>query len=378
MARIGLYLVSIERLSYLLAKTLALSGSQVLVYSEFSLQTVLEGTESPGVPERRYFSWLYSDGDFQMLPLEETEMPPVDLLIYEMGRLAPAKPARLSAWMARASCVAAFHTHGFDGSSYQNHRADLARMVRYGRFLPRTRRFLLRGGRNFLRLPLLLACGAPMGYFVNPDFLRDIELRQSLFETDWPTDEKRPLRLLFAGNPEPAVRRKIVEELTQHLAAQPGWPICRSLPECEEHNRQNTGKPAVLWMVRGSADDLNWQSRGDSIPPRRWAAVLTSADFSVCPPGYEAKTHRVIESLLCGSIPVLDCPDEYDIGLEHGVNCLVAGKNTWKEIMSQALNFSHEQIVTMRKNVRLCKERFLSPNVAGRHLTQKCGLKAEP
>jgi hypothetical protein len=377
MARIGLYLVSIERQSYLLAKTLALSGHQVVVYSEISLQTVLGGTESPGVPERRYFSWLYSDGDFRMLPVEETDLPPVELLIYEMGHLPPGQPARLSAWMAKASCVTAFHTHGFDGSPYQNHRADLARLVKYRRFLPCTRRFLLRGGRIFLRLPLLLGSGAPMGYFVNPDFLQDTGLRQSLFETDWLTDEQRPLRLLFAGNPEPPVRRRIIEDLTQYLSGQPDWSVCGSLPEYEAWRKQNAdGKQAILWMVRGNPNDPNWEGRADSINPRHWAGVLKSADFSICPPGYELKTHRVIESLLCGSIPILDCPEEYDVGLEHGVNCLVAGKNTWKSMASQALNFPKGQVVNMRRNVLTCKQRFLALDAAGHHLAKKCGLKA--
>ncbi|HEX3624674.1 MAG TPA: hypothetical protein VH280_04520 [Verrucomicrobiae bacterium] len=375
MSRIGLYLVSIERQSYLIAKILALSGYQVVIYSEYSLPDVLGGTESPGIPERQYFSWLYSDSDIQMLPLEETNFPAVDLLIYEMWHRPPAHPGRLSDWMARASNVTAFHTHEFNVNFYHNYRADFARLVKYRRFLTRTRRFLLRGGRTNFRLPLMLAPGALMGYFVNPDFLRDTELRHSLYAPDWTADGKRPLGLLFAGNPEPPVRRKIVEELTDHLSGQQQRPMLRSLDECGRYQASSgNGKPAILWMVRGNPNDVNWEGRADSIHPQRWAGVLKSADFSVCPPGYELKTHRVIESLLCGSIPILDCPDEYDIGLEDGVNCLVAGKNTWKETVSEALNFSKEQIVAMRKNVWLCKERFLALNAAGRHLAQKCGL----
>lgn len=378
MARIGFYLVSIERQSYLMAKMLALSGHQVVVYSEFSLQTVLEGTESPGFSERHYFSWLYSDGDIQMLPQEEVEMPPVDLLIYEMGHVRPTQPERLARWISRAAQVAAFHTHEFNVDFYQNHRADLARLVRYRRFLPRTRRLLLRGGKTPFRLPLMLAPGALMGYFVNPDFLRDAELRQSLFATDWPRDEKRPVRLFFAGNPEPPARRKIVEEITQHWSGESDWPVLRSLGEREHFLASNrNGKQAILWMVRGDPKDANWEGRADSIHPRHWAGVLKSVDFCVCPPGYELKTHRVIESLLCGSIPILDCPEEYDVDLEHGVNCLVARKNTWKETVSGALNYSQEQILAMRKNVRECKERYLSVNAAGRRLAQKCGLETE-
>jgi len=378
MARIGLYLVSIERQSYLLAKTLALGGDQVFVHSELPLPTVLAGTESPGVPERRYFSWLYSDDDFRMLPSEETELPAVDLLIYEMGHLRPAQPERLSAWISKARRVAAFHTHGHDAGFYHNHRADAARLVKYGRFLPRTRRFLLRGGKTNYRLPLMWAPGAPMGYFVNPDFLRDAELRRAMFSREWPTETERPARLLFSGNPEPPVRREIVQTLTGFLSRQSNWPMLRSSKAWEqfcEARRQD--EQALLWMVRGEPDDPHWEARSDSIPPQRWPAVLQSADFSICPPGYEPKTHRVIESLLRGSIPILDCPDEYDLDLQHEVNCLVVPKKNWVEVVSQALSLPSDRVAAMREAVRKCKERLLDLGRAGPRLAHKCGLNGD-
>ncbi len=376
MARIGLHLISIERQSYLLAKMFALAGNQVLVHSEVPLPAVLGSDAPPGFSERRYFSWLYSDEDVQMLKPDGGDLPAVDLLIYEMGHPWPAQPERLSAWIDRASHVAAFHTHGFDEDFYHNHRADLARMVKYGRFLPRTRHFLLRGGRTSLRLPLIFARGALMGYFINPDFLRDPELRQSMFDVDWFPGEKRPIRIIFAGNPEPPGRRKIVEELTKWLSQQSTWPMIRSLDEWEQClESSGSGKLANLWMVRGDPNDRNWEARGDSIPPKRWANVLKSTDFSICPPGYEAKTHRVIESLLCGSIPILDCPEEYDIGLKHEFNCLVVTKNDWIGVVSKALNYSPERIAAMREGVLQCRGRYLTLEKAGNCLARKCGLK---
>jgi hypothetical protein len=375
MARIGLYLVSIERQSYLLAKMLALAGSRVFVYSEVSLQTVLAGTESPSIPERRYFSWLFSDKDIVTLGVDE-EAPRVDLLIYEMGHPWPAQPERLSAWICRASYVAAFHNHEQISGWYQNQRADFARLIKYGRFLRRTRRFLLRGGRAHFRLPLVLARGARLGYFVNPEFLRDSKLREAMFAADWSPQGKRPVRLLFAGNPEPLCRRKIVERLTEWLTHQPGWPVISSLGEWKQGQEAFAdAKQAILWMVRGDPNDLNWESRADSVAPERWPAVLSLADFSLCPPGYEPKTHRVIESLLRGSIPILDCPELYDLGLGDEANCIVVRNNDWVGAVAKALSFTSEKVVSMREAVRKCRDQFLTLDRAGQHLAGKCGLE---
>jgi hypothetical protein len=192
-----------------------------------------------------------------------------------------------------------------------------------------------------------------------------------MFAGDWSVEKRRPFQLLFSGNPEPQGRRTIIAAVEEMLLASPTVHLVRDFKAVDNalNHQQN-----VLWMVRADPNDPQWAIRNDVIPPTEWPALLGSADFSLCPPGYEQKTHRVIESLLWGSIPILDCPVEYDLGLEDGVNCLVVKRGKWVKQVERALKMKWNDVQIMRQSIETLRAKYLSQGRFGRHWMRKCGL----
>ena len=89
--------------------------------------------------------------------------------------------------------------------------------------------------------------------------------------------------------------------------------------------------------------------------------------FTLCPPGYSLITHRLVESLLRGSIPILNENelDIYNLGLEDGVNCISASPENWQETIKRCFNMSEDEIVAIRKNIqKLVTEQLVYPQSA--------------
>jgi hypothetical protein len=82
----------------------------------------------------------------------------------------------------------------------------------------------------------------------------------------------------------------------------------------------------------------------------------------------------VIESLLQGAIPILDCPDEYDIGLKHGIHCLVVRDGDWGGAMRQAILCEMTKIVEMRRAIRELVQRHLNEQAMAERWLNKIGL----
>jgi hypothetical protein len=348
--RIGLYFSSITQHSYLIAKTIALGGCDVWVRMELPLPEILNSGSGPSSPVREYCSWLYSDEQIRVLS-ETSCTPAVDALLYELGSRSPRFPRQLWDWMRKARRVVAWNTNFYESSAWMNIRGELSRIVRFWRFLVRTRAVVMTGGPTHCRLTAPLGRASRQGLFVHPRFLREPGLRAEMFAFGWPPDAIRPIRLFFSGNPQPELRRRLIGEIGAFIESRPEIRVLHRYQESLLPDVPSSAEKAVLWMIRADEHDHQWWLREDVVPPPKWPEVLRLSDFSLCPPGYERKTHRVIESLLQGAIPILDCPEEYDIGLRDGHNCIVVRSGRWIEALQRVLQMREGDILGFRRAV---------------------------
>ncbi len=371
----GFYSIGVDRLSYLICKTLVLSGFKVSIKSELNLNGLLTQPESPGVAEIKYYSWLFSDLDIEVVG-DRHSFPVVDILFYDIRHTPPQCPDHLRQWINHSKQIAAWSTCLQEYGWFRNLHSDIAGIAKYKLLLTYPSRIIVRGGSTRSRPMLGLAKASKIGYFVNPYFLKDVDLRYKMFTQNWRPEFSRFLRLLFAGNLMPLQRKRIIETVGQYLRQASQVQVLTNLQDfLKRQNTQNSNQASILWMERSGDVDLSGQINTDTIPPSQWADILSQADFSFCPPGYERKTHRVIESLLQGAIPILDCPEEYDIELQDGVNCLVVRHNDWIGAVQRALAMSIEDVTSLRFGVEACRNRYLTLESAGRHLAEKLGWK---
>jgi len=352
-----LYFIWVNRNNYLIAKTLAMGGCQVWVRSEIPLENLVHLTGAQLSAEHEYSSWLFSDEHIRIVS-DASPAPEVDVLLYEIGHLRPKFAAELCEWMSKSARAVAWNTNEHERVWWRNLRAELAALVRFFRFLPRTRTMIMQSGRLFFRPTALFSHARRQGYFVHPKFLREPDLRNEMFNVRWDPNKPRTVRLVFSGNPEPEFRRRLVEQLRCFVEAQPGVQIINHYENLATPLARE-GDKRVLWMVRANPHDPRWYLRNDIVPPLKWPGILRLCDFVFCPPGYERKTHRVIESLLQGVIPILDCPQEYDLGLQDNVNCLVVRRGRWQEAMQRALQFRLPDLVRLRKVIKTLAEDHL-------------------
>jgi hypothetical protein len=98
-----------------------------------------------------------------------------------------------------------------------------------------------------------------------------------------------------------------------------------------------------------------------ALPPTEFVRILTDSDFTLAPLGYSLVTHRPIEALLRGSIPVLHaCElDLYDLGLADGVNCIAVRRDAWPAAIERIMAMSDAEVLRMRENARDMLDRQL-------------------
>jgi len=370
--RIGLYFVSANRNSYLIAKTLCQADCEVFVRAEMVAGELLGDPAAPNIAERKYCSWLYSEPGIRTIA-DDTAFPEVDALLFEISSLRPRFPQALSAWQSKAGQVVAWNTNDHESSIWGNLRGELACLKHYWKFLPRMDKVIMSSGRLTLRPTAMVFPTLRQGYFVHPNFFREPPLFQEMFGADCDGRNSRPLRLVFSGNPEPESRRRLINRVFQTIRGIPRTRVLRHYEELAPESSAGSER-RVLWMVREDSHDPKWYLRTDVVPPAKWPGVLRQCDFVFCPPGYEKKTHRVVESLLQGVIPILDCPEEYEIGLEDGKNCLRVAADRWDPAVERALQMSPADVLQMRAAVMETRNSRLLPAAAGRNWLGKLGL----
>jgi hypothetical protein len=106
---------------------------------------------------------------------------------------------------------------------------------------------------------------------------------------------------------------------------------------------------------------------------------LTESDFTLAPPGYSLVTHRPVEALLRGSIPVLNADelDLYDLGLRDGVHCIAVPTGGWPDAMRRMLAMDEAEIQFMRGAIRSLVEEKVTYAALARDIARRLGAGEE-
>lgn len=226
-----------------------------------------------------------------------------------------------------------------------------------GRWFGKVQRIAYKDGYYNVDLLGLLRSRRVVGFDPHSKFLQDATLFQAIHATDWDSDVRRLLRANFLGSRDPEIRRQILESVE-------GWFV----PVAAERGEGHRNKRSV-WHVYSDAQPA-------ALSPQEFLRVLSDSDFTLAPPGYSLVTHRPLEAMLRGSIPVLNASelDLYDLGLTDGVNCIAVRPGRWPAAMERITAMSEAEVVRMRGNIRsMLADRVSYPALA-RAMGRRLGL----
>jgi hypothetical protein len=89
-------------------------------------------------------------------------------------------------------------------------------------------------------------------------------------------------------------------------------------------------------------------------PLNEYLDTLCHSFFTLCLPGHTAITHRALEAIHCGSIPVLcrESLPSYVLPLEHGRNCWLVRDNNWESAIEDLISLDREKVFEMQSAVK--------------------------
>jgi hypothetical protein len=118
-------------------------------------------------------------------------------------------------------------------------------------------------------------------------------------------------------------------------------------------------KNQAVWVEYGGPESSGTNALDQNV----YLDVLTDMDFCISPPGWGWYTHRTVEALVRGSIPILAEPDVYNLDLRDGENCIVVRNGDWRGGTRRALDMRESEVVRMRTCVLALRENSLLPDI---------------
>lgn len=179
--------------------------------------------------------------------------------------------------------------------------------------------------------------------YIHPQLLTGELLRQVF--SDFSMTKDRQYSIGFIGNRNPPERERV-------------------LAECRRAIDQTDAR--ALWIEYG--DDEHHKA----FSPQEYIEALGRMAFCLCPAGWGGNwTHRVVESLCRGAIPILPDPHLYGLGLQDSETCLTVRGDDWNAVISRALRLPDSKIRAMRTNVLALRDDILAPSAASRRFCKQ-------
>lgn len=200
---------------------------------------------------------------------------------------------------------------------------------------------------------------------VHPQFFDNEDWGQRLFGPVEKSNKERTFKFAFIGTKDPLKRAILLRQIGKKFKNMENVVITASFPP----GSVNRNKTNVLW--------IEYDSRGPKrgLNPAIYAEALNHTDFCICPVGWGGNwTHRVPESLLRGTIPVLEDEKRYNIGLKDMENCIVVKNSDWPAALEKAGKLDFNVIHGMRSNISRLREECILPQAAALRLRKSMGL----
>jgi hypothetical protein len=284
--------------------------------------------------------------------LVESASPPKesDLLIFSLirhGRI----PNELAAWRAQAKAVAFL----LSDSRYDDHRDRLRELVRsWPHYLGASVAIYRHSpGARWRNFPFYRQKPAYFTPYLHPLYFVPSELSHAFSEVT--STEQRHFRMGFLGNSQPPRR---AEQLAQCRRAMHEAGITVAGPELESSD----SKKQAVWVEYGGS---GW-SGPHGVHPTAYLRILTDMDFCISPPGWGWYTHRTVEAIVRGSVPILAEPDVYNLDLRDGENCIVVNNGDWLAATRRALAVPQSEVVRLRSSVLALREKYLTPDAVAK------------
>lgn len=226
----------------------------------------------------------------------------------------------------------------------------------FGKWIKRIDRIVYKDGCHSFDLYALIKSRRVLGFNVHSAFMDEEEKFEYIQKQDWEIEAIRPYGINFMGSQDPARRMCILDSIRPLFA---------------KSDNSNSFKQNI------------WHEFSDEKPnaltPLEFVDILTNSDFTLCPTGYSLITHRLIETLLRGSIPILSANELniYDLDLTDGVNCIAALSDNWQTTIERCFSMEEKNIIKMRKNIHaLVHNRILYP-ASSKEMRQRLAILEE-
>lgn len=207
------------------------------------------------------------------------------------------------------------------------------------------------------RFPFLLQKPVHVGAYIHPQLFFNDAWRKVVFGSVFGETPRR-YAIGFIGCRNPAERARQLEGCARAIREK-GIAIVDP-----ETWKGGEGRPAA-WFDYG---DEPGQRRG--LEPMDYITLLTEMDFCISPSGYLGWTHRTVEAVIRGAIPIIADPDFYNLDFKDGENAIIVKGNDWHDAVRRALALSADDVGAMRRRVLELREQLLPDVVAREFVSQ--------
>ena len=349
------YLVYVpDSLTYTIAKALSQGGHEVTVIAAGAQR---EG-RSPDAIQRRL---AQTDRIRFVEPRDDNVPTKIERLIVQVFPRPTESIVDVGRMATRARRISLITAGDRSRSWRAANELQWCEAKRLARYAGRIDRVLYKDGWYPRDLLGLVKPRDVVGFDVHSQFLHDPALYAAMHARDWDPQSRRPYRVNFLGSQDPASRKVVLDAVR---------PLFQS----------SAGGAAAL----ANGQSMFWHEYSDADPsgvaPGEFVRLLTDSDFTLCPRGYSLVTHRPIEALLRGSIPVLanDELDLYGIDLVDGENCIGVSDGRWADTVRRLAELEELEIVRMRLNAHAMFDRFLAYEALARRLRSRVGVVDGP
>ncbi len=340
-----------DSLTYTVAKALSVGGHDVSVWV---VNPQLEHGLSAGID-----TCLRETPRVRVIARDDTALPPlIDRLIVQVFPRPRDTLQDIDALAQRAARITLISA-GDRGRSWRDAiKLQWLEARRLGFRANRVDRVLYKDGFYPSDLFGLFKSRLAVGFDAHSQFIHNEELFHAMHARNWDPHTRRPILANFLGSQDPEVRKRILDSMRPLFQPASGSP------------------PSFA-----SNKSMRWHEYSDAaaigLDPREFVNVLSDSDFTLCPRGYSLVTHRPIEAMLRGSIPVLaaDELDLYGIELEDGENCLGVQGGRWREVVEKFARIGEPEIVRMRSNLHAMFEECLNYPAMAKRIRARVGVE---